>query len=107
MMDTQRGNHYIVQALGLLGGASLVPGGDDGYLFIAFRPDLLVPLADAKRELTALIGRVKAIPTQPGFDEIRIPGEQSARNRTRLSREGLTIDRLVYDRLTELARAAN
>src|SRR5437773_7906592 len=49
----------IVAAFGLLGGAALVPGNDDGYLFIAFRPDLLVPLADVKRELAALIARVK------------------------------------------------
>jgi LDH2 family malate/lactate/ureidoglycolate dehydrogenase len=93
----------IVQAFGLLGGAALVPGNDDGYVFIAFRPDLLVPLADLKRELAALIARVKAVPTQPGFAEIRIPGEQSARNRERLAREGLVVDRLVYDRLTALA----
>jgi LDH2 family malate/lactate/ureidoglycolate dehydrogenase len=93
----------IVQAFGLLGGAALVPGNDDGYVFIAFRPDLLVPLADLKRELAALIARVKAVPPQPGFAEIRIPGEQSARNRERLRREGLGVDRLVYDRLTALA----
>jgi LDH2 family malate/lactate/ureidoglycolate dehydrogenase len=93
----------IVQAFGLLGGAALVPGNDDGYVFIAFRPDLLVPLADLKRELAALIARVKAVPTQPGFAEIRIPGEQSARNRERLARDGLTVDRLVYDRLNALA----
>ena len=41
----------IVQAFGLLGGAALVPGNDDGYVFIAFRPDLLVPLDDLKREI--------------------------------------------------------
>src|SRR5882762_8321786 len=35
----------IVQAFGILGGAALVPGNDDGYVFIAFRPDLLVPLS--------------------------------------------------------------
>ena len=93
----------IVQAFGLLGGAALVPGNDDGYVFIAFRPDLLVPLADLKRELAVLIARVKAVPTQPGVAEIRIPGEQSARNRERLARDGLTIDRLVYDRLNALA----
>jgi LDH2 family malate/lactate/ureidoglycolate dehydrogenase len=93
----------IVQAFGLLGGASLIPGHDDGYVFIAFRPDLLVPLADLKRELGALIDRVKAVPPLPGFAEIRIPGEQSAKNRERLLREGLEIDRLVYDRLTALA----
>src|SRR5947207_1047904 len=57
----------IVQAFGLLGGAALVPGNDDGYVFIAFRPDLLVPLADLKRDLAALIARVKAVPCQPGF----------------------------------------
>jgi LDH2 family malate/lactate/ureidoglycolate dehydrogenase len=93
----------IVQAFGRLGGAALVPGNDDGYVFLAFRPDLLVPLADLKRELTALIARVKAVPPQPGLAEIRIPGEQSARNRERLAREGLIIDRLVYDRLNALA----
>jgi LDH2 family malate/lactate/ureidoglycolate dehydrogenase len=88
----------IVQAFGLLAG-----GAQEGYVFIAFRPDLLVPLADLKREIAALIARVKSVPRQEGFPEIRIPGEQSARNRERLQREGLTIDRLVYDRLEALA----
>src|SRR3954468_14857792 len=76
----------IVQAFGLLAG-----GAQEGYVFIAFRPDLLVPLADLKREIAALIARVKSVPRQQGFSEIRIPGEQSARNRERLQREGLTI----------------
>ena len=93
----------IVAAFGLLGGAAMVPGNDDGYLFIAFRPDLLVPLGELQRELAALIARVKAVPPLPGVAEIRIPGEQSAKNRERLSREGLDIDRLVYDRLTAMA----
>ena len=95
----------IVQAFGLLAGGAMLPGDGDGYVFIAFRPDLLVPLADLRRELARLIARVKAVPRQPGIAEIRIPGEQSARNRARLSREGLTIDRLVFDRLAALAAA--
>src|SRR5712691_4208915 len=93
----------IVAAFGLLGGAAMVPGNDDGYVFIAFRPDLLVPLAELQQELAALIARVKAVPPLPGFAEIRIPGEQSARNRRRLMRDGLDIDRLVYDRLNAMA----
>ena len=93
----------IVQAFGILGGAALAPGNDDGYVFIAFRPDLLVPLSELRRELGTLIARVKAVPRQAGFTEIRIPGEQSARNRRRLLRVGLDIDRLVYDRLGALA----
>src|SRR5260370_1436873 len=70
----------IVQAFGLLGGAALVPGNDDGYVFIAFRPDLLVPLAVLRRDLAALIARVQQVPCQPGVAEIRIPGEQPAQN---------------------------
>jgi LDH2 family malate/lactate/ureidoglycolate dehydrogenase len=98
----------IVQAFGLIGGAALPPGPphgsrDDGYVLIAFRPDLLVPLDDLKRELGRLIARVKAIPGQPGVAEIRIPGEQSARNRQILLRDGIDIDRLVHDRLVALA----
>ena len=54
----------IVQAFGLLAGSAL-GAGNDGYVFIAFRPDLLVPLADLKRELAALIAKVKAVPPCP------------------------------------------
>jgi LDH2 family malate/lactate/ureidoglycolate dehydrogenase len=93
----------IVQALGVLGGAGMVDGAVDGYLFIAFRPDLLIPLEQCKREVGALIERVKAVPRAPGVAEIRIPGENSARNRERLLRDGLDIDQLVYDELHRLA----
>ncbi|HXP05473.1 MAG TPA: Ldh family oxidoreductase [Stellaceae bacterium] len=93
----------IVQALGVLGGAGMVEGAVDGYLFIAFRPDLLIPLEQCRREVSALIDRVKAVPRAPGVAEIRIPGENSARNRERLRREGLDIDQLVYDELHRLA----
>jgi LDH2 family malate/lactate/ureidoglycolate dehydrogenase len=93
----------IVQALGVLGGAGMIEGAGDGYLFIAFRPDLLIPLEQCKREVGALIERVKAVPRAPGIKEIRIPGENSARNRARLSQEGLDIDQLVYDELHRMA----
>ena len=97
----------IVQAFGVLGGAGLVAAGQDGYVFIAFRPDLLMPLDEVKRELSGLIERVKATPRLPGIDEIRIPGENSARNRERLTRRGIDIDRLVYDELSRLAGGKN
>jgi LDH2 family malate/lactate/ureidoglycolate dehydrogenase len=93
----------VVQALGVLGGAGMVPGAQDGYLFIAFRPDLLISLEQCKREVSALIARVKAVPRAPGVPEIRIPGENSARSRERLTQEGLDIDQLVYDELHRLA----
>lgn len=93
----------IVQALGVLGGAGLVAGAQDGYIFIAFRPDLLIPLERCKEEVSALIARVKAVPRAPGVAEIRIPGENSARSRERLLREGLDLDQLVYDELHRMA----
>jgi LDH2 family malate/lactate/ureidoglycolate dehydrogenase len=97
------GLSLVVQALGILGGAGMVQGAQDGYMFIAFRPDLLVPLEQCRREVSALIARVKAVPRAPGVPEIRIPGENSARSRERLTHEGLDIDQLVYDELHRLA----
>jgi LDH2 family malate/lactate/ureidoglycolate dehydrogenase len=93
----------IVQALGVLGGSGMHPGADDGYLFIAFRPDLLIPLEECRQQVSAVIARVKAVPRAPGVAEIRIPGEQSARNRERLSREGIEIDAIVYSALHRMA----
>lgn len=93
---------FIIQALGVLAGSAIDPDGDDGYLFIVFKPDLLVPLADFKSEVTALIERIKNVPPAPGVAEIRIPGERAFKSRERLLREGIEVDRLVYDALAAL-----
>lgn len=74
-----------------------------GYLFIAFKPDLFVPLEDYRRALAAEIAVIKATPRQEGVDEIRIPGERAYRERARLAREGLEIDRRIHDALIALA----
>jgi LDH2 family malate/lactate/ureidoglycolate dehydrogenase len=92
----------IVQALGLLAGSPLDPDGDDGYLFIVFKPELLLPLDDFKRRVGELVDRVKSTPRQTGFDEIRIPGERAFRSREQARRDGIEIDRLVYDSLAAL-----
>ena len=52
--------------------------------------------------MTELIDRIKATPRQPGVDEIRIPSERAFRARERALREGLEIDRLVFDALVAL-----
>ena len=74
-----------------------------GYLFIAFKPDLFMPLEDYRRVLAAEIAAIKATPRQDGVDEIRIPGERAYRERARLMREGIEIDRRIQDALTALA----
>ena len=46
---------------------------------------------------------IKATPRQEGVDEIRIPGERAYRDRARLAREGIEIDRRIHDALLQLA----
>lgn len=92
----------MVQALGLLGGSGPEQDSEPGYLFIAFRPDLFGPKDVFNRRVTQLIESIKATPRQPGIDEIRIPSERAFRARESALREGLTIDRLVYDSLVAL-----
>jgi L-2-hydroxycarboxylate dehydrogenase (NAD+) len=92
----------MIQALGLLAGAGSSEDSDYGYLFIAFRPDLIGPADVFNARVTELIDRIKATPRQAGVDEIRIPSERAFRSRERLLREGLTIDQLVYDGLVRL-----
>jgi LDH2 family malate/lactate/ureidoglycolate dehydrogenase len=92
----------MVQLLAVLGGSTLDLDGEYGYLFIVFKPELLMPLEDFKRQATELIDRVKATPRQEGVDEIRIPSERSFRHRARALDEGLEIDRMIRDALLAL-----
>jgi LDH2 family malate/lactate/ureidoglycolate dehydrogenase len=92
----------MLQALGLLAGSGPDAESEYGYLFIAFRPDLLGPADAFERKVAELIERIKATPRQPGVDEIRIPSERAFRTRERALREGLEIDRMVFDTLAAL-----
>ena len=92
----------MIQALGALACSGSEQESDYGYLFIAFQPDLLGPADVAERRVTRLIERIKATPRQRGVDEIRIPSERAFRCRERALREGLELDRLVFDALVAL-----
>lgn len=94
-----------MQALGVLAGSGLNVAKDYGYLLIAMRPDLLLPLADFKRDLGQLLERIKSVPRQDGVAEIRLPSENSFRARERALREGIAIDRQVHQRLLALTQA--
>ncbi|MEQ1773787.1 MAG: Ldh family oxidoreductase, partial [Burkholderiales bacterium] len=100
------GLSLITQAMGLLAGAPLTRGQvqDFGFLFIVFDPGLLMPPEDCQRYLAQLIANVKATPTQPGVDEIRIPSERAflEREQRRARGTGITLDRRIFDRLNAL-----
>jgi LDH2 family malate/lactate/ureidoglycolate dehydrogenase len=93
----------VMQALAIAAGSGRTMDKNYGYLIIAFKPDLLVPLADFKRELEEMIQRVKDAPRQAGVDEIRIPSERSFRERERLLAAGIEIDERIYDALNRHA----
>lgn len=93
-----------MDALGALA-AGIRPADEvSGYLFIAFKPDLFLPQADYRREVSRRIATIKATPRQTGIDEIRIPGERGYRTRARLLRAGIEIDRKIHDALGRLAQ---
>jgi LDH2 family malate/lactate/ureidoglycolate dehydrogenase len=96
----------MMQALGALASAGSEARSDYGYLFIAFKPDLIAPADAFEAHVTQLIDRIKATPRQPGVDEIRIPSERAFQSRERLGRDGLEFDRLVYDQLVALRAKA-
>jgi LDH2 family malate/lactate/ureidoglycolate dehydrogenase len=75
-----------------------------GYMFIAFKPDLFLPLDDYRREVSRRIAQIKATPRQAGVAEIRIPGERGYQTRARLMREGIEIDGKIYNALGRLAQ---
>jgi LDH2 family malate/lactate/ureidoglycolate dehydrogenase len=91
-----------MHALGVLCGGAEGPE-RVGYLFIAFQPDLFLPIEDYRRALSAEIARIKATPRQDGVAEIRIPGERAYGERARRTREGIEIDRPIHDALLALA----
>jgi LDH2 family malate/lactate/ureidoglycolate dehydrogenase len=92
----------MIQALGLLAGSGSEQESGYGYLFIAFRPELIGPADVFKRQVTELIDRVKATPCQDGIDEVRVPSQRAFRSREHALRAGLTFDRLVFDALIAL-----
>lgn len=92
------------QALGVFAHSGADQEGNYGYIMMAMKPDLLIPLAAYRQQLSATLARIKATPRQPGVNEIRLPGERSFAERTKLTREGIVIDQFIYERLAN-ARA--
>ena len=87
------------QALGVFAGSGSDAEKNSGYVMLAMKPDLLMPLADYRQQLSENLARIKAAPRQPGVDEIRLPGERSFKQRAKNLRVGIVIDRFIYDAL--------
>jgi LDH2 family malate/lactate/ureidoglycolate dehydrogenase len=67
--------------------------------------DSLRPLADFKHDADALIGILKSMPRQKGFDEITMPGERSGRTETARRKTGIPIPAKLWAELEGIAKA--
>lgn len=97
------GLSLAMDALGALAMAAKQPDSPSGYMFLAVKPDLFLPLEDYQAEVSRRIAVIKATPRAAGVAEIRIPGERAYRTRARLLMEGIEIDRKIHRALGRLA----
>jgi LDH2 family malate/lactate/ureidoglycolate dehydrogenase len=93
-----------MDAIGALTAGIRPEGTISGYMFLAFKPDLFMPLEDYRREVSRRIETIKATPKLAGITEIRIPGERGQAERRRLTRDGIEIDAKIFDALNRLAQ---
>lgn len=91
-----------MQALGVFAGSGFGAEGA-GYLLLAMRPDLMLPLEQYRAHLSANLARVKATPRQPGVEDIRIPSERAFAQRAASLLRGIEIDTDIYEALRSLS----
>jgi LDH2 family malate/lactate/ureidoglycolate dehydrogenase len=96
---------FGIQAMCLLAGAALARGSvqDFAFLFVVFDPGILMPPRQFRTQLKQLIEAVRAVPPLDPEEPVRIPSEHSFRERARRRKEGIAVDRAVYDQLRALS----
>ncbi len=98
------GLSFAIQALGLLAGSAIIRDDvlDYGFLFWAVNPEIMLPGNDFKQRMSQYVREMKALPKQPGVNEIRIPSERASRERERRLVEGVVVKRKVIESLKAL-----
>ena len=80
-------------------------GAGNAFFIIVIDIEKFIELADFEAHVAQMIDFVKASPTAPGFDEISIPGERSARTRQQRLTEGIPLDDTTWESLVETAQS--
>lgn len=95
---------FGIQAMCLLAGAALARGSvqDFAFLFVVFDPGILMPPRQFRAQLKQLIEAVRAVPPLDPEKPVRIPSERAFRERARRRKEGIPVDRAVYEELRAL-----
>lgn len=80
------------------------PPEPSGNFVGAIRVDAFLPLDAYEESVSGLTREIKSGPMRPGFDEILLPGEGSARRRSVSLSAGLRIPADVWQEISDLAR---
>ena len=70
----------------------------------AIRVEAFLPLSDYYQSLDGLIAQIKGVPTRPGFQEIFMPGEGSARRGAASAARGILVPEEMWREIAGLAR---
>ena len=99
---------FGIQAMCLLAGAARARGKvqDFAFFFVVFDPAILMPPEEFKAQIRELIEAVRAVPPLDPDQPVRIPSERAFRERERRRKEGIPVDRAVYDQLRALIERA-
>jgi LDH2 family malate/lactate/ureidoglycolate dehydrogenase len=94
------GSHFVTQVAG-----PYDPTRESGcgHMLITIDIKSMMPPAEFKQRMEALIDEVKHVPTASGVDEIFLPGEIENRNSARLSQAGITLADTTWHSLTKLS----
>lgn len=96
----------IIDALtGALGSGCSFDNPRYGHLFLAIDPTGFTSLQEYKERVDRLIGYLKASETQPGVQEVFVPGEIEYRTMQQRLKDGIPIDTPDWNALTQTARA--
>ncbi|MBI2755323.1 MAG: Ldh family oxidoreductase [Chloroflexi bacterium] len=92
---------------GPLAAADAYPGvvGRSGIFLFAVDAATFRPLAAYGEAVSRTVGRIKAVPPAPGFDEVLVPGEPEARARAQRTRDGIPVPEATWSAVSEAARS--
>ena len=80
---------------------------NDGVFFAAFKVDAFRSLDTFKQEVTHFAEYLTQTPPQPGVERVLYPGEIEYLRAQRLRTEGLSIEAMTWEKLSELAAQSN
>jgi LDH2 family malate/lactate/ureidoglycolate dehydrogenase len=76
-----------------------------GATMIVLRSDIFQPFADYARCADEMERRVRSVPPAPGFAEVLVPGDPEKRALVARERDGIPIDDVMWQQLTDVATA--